>query len=483
MFEEFKMISQSHGLSLSRRLISRYLMFGLAGVLVCLILSITFSFQGTLQQFVAITAFVPVGLLLLGAYMLWQTVRLNEAIEQQLLAVSTHSSQAISNLKPLAELAPAAIGWNNVIQQLRDQQTFTHLESRLKQTSNSMDMQRWQIVCNSLSEGIVVCDQQGQICLANNAMAAISGHASYESLIGLPIKDFLLAAFPRHEAKLTESLRGQNSMTDLFEENDLSAGVYRVQRTTVVGNSVQGLHAIWTVREITQQKLAEETRNQFVLSATHELRTPLANIKAYSETLASAEDLELSQQREFYNIINSEATRLARFVDELLSVNQMQAGSVTIDKHETDVERLVGEILENMQPQIRQKNQLFECKLPAKMPKLKLDKDKFTACVVNLLGNAVKYTPPEGSIRFVVEVSDAQMHFHIEDTGYGISAEELPRLSEKFFRSSDKRVQKITGSGLGLAFSQEVARLHGGRITIKSELNKGSRFTLSIPLN
>ena len=477
------MFAQSHGLSLSRRLISRYLMFGLAGVLVCLTLSITFSFQGTLHQFVAITAFVPVGLLLLGAFMLWRTVRLNEAIEEQLLAVSSPSSPAVTSLKPLAESAPAAVGWNNVLQQLRDHQTFSHLESRLTQSSCSIDVQRWQIVCNSLSDGIVVCDQQGQICLANNAMAAISGHASFQALVGIPVKEFLHAAFPKFVSKLDEALRGQNSTTDLFDEKNLAGGVFRIQCRSVVGNSVEGLDTIWTVREITQQKLAEDTRNQFVLSATHELRTPLANIKAYSETLASAEDLEVSQQREFYNIINSEATRLARFVDELLSVNQMQAGSVTIQKHETDIERLVSEIVENMQPQIRQKNQLFECKLPAKMPKLKLDKDKFTASLVNLLGNAVKYTPAEGSIRLIVEVNDAQMHFHVEDTGIGISPEELPRLCEKFFRSTDARVQTITGSGLGLAFSQEVARLHGGRVTVKSELNKGSRFTLSIPLN
>jgi two-component system phosphate regulon sensor histidine kinase PhoR len=105
------------------------------------------------------------------------------------------------------------------------------------------------------------------------------------------------------------------------------------------------------------------------------------------------------------------------------------------------------------------------------------------AALVNLLGNAVKYTPEKGTVRFLAELDDANVHFHIEDTGIGISAEELPRISEKFFRSSDTRVQNIVGSGLGLAFSQEVARLHRGKISIKSELNKGSRFTLTLPLN
>jgi signal transduction histidine kinase len=111
-----------------------------------------------------------------------------------------------------------------------------------------------------------------------------------------------------------------------------------------------------------------------------------------------------------------------------------------------------------------------------------LDKDKFTAALVNLLSNAVKYTPEHGVVRLIVEVDESHIHFHVDDTGIGIAKDELPRMCEKFFRSRDSRVQGITGSGLGLAFSQEVARLHDGQITVASELNKGSRFTLSLPL-
>jgi signal transduction histidine kinase len=99
-----------------------------------------------------------------------------------------------------------------------------------------------------------------------------------------------------------------------------------------------------------------------------------------------------------------------------------------------------------------------------------------------LLGNAIKYTPEEGRVKLFVEMAADQVHFHVEDTGIGIAAEELPRLAEKFFRSKDARVQECRGSGLGLSFTQEVARLHGGRLTVTSELGKGSRFTLSLPL-
>jgi two-component system phosphate regulon sensor histidine kinase PhoR len=265
--------------------------------------------------------------------------------------------------------------------------------------------------------------------------------------------------------------------------SSLADGVWRVSRTPLLDDEMQDSATLWTVRDITQQKMAEEMRNQFVFTATHELRTPLANIRAYAETLAVSDNIDIADQKNFYNIINNEATRLSRFVDELLNVSQMEAGSVTLTCGETDVERLLKEVIDNLKPQIQQKELQFETQFAAKLPKLRVDKDKVVAALVNLLGNAVKYTANQGTVRFLVEVDEAQICFHVEDTGIGISPEELPRLSEKFFRSSDSRVQNIVGSGLGLAFSQEVARLHRGRITVKSELNKGSRFTLSLPLS
>ncbi len=239
---------------------------------------------------------------------------------------------------------------------------------------------------------------------------------------------------------------------------------------------------LWCFRDITQQRIADESRNQFVFTATHELRTPLANIKAYADTLAEADELGVEDQKRFYNIISNEATRLARFVDELLDVSQLEFGTVLAARSETDIERMIQETIENLRPQLLQKELKFETRLAPKIPSLVVDKDKLIAALVNLLGNAIKYTPEQGTVRLIVEPGDASLDFHVEDTGIGISPEELPRISQKFFRSQDARVQSLVGSGLGLAYVQEVARLHGGKLSIKSQIDKGSRFTLTIPL-
>ncbi len=129
-----------------------------------------------------------------------------------------------------------------------------------------------------------------------------------------------------------------------------------------------------------------------------------------------------------------------------------------------------------------QKKIAFDVEMPAKLPELVLDKDKSTVALVNLLGNAAKYTPERGRVRLHVEARDRTLQIDVEDTGIGISVEELPKILEKFFRSSDPRVQEQTGSGLGLSLANEIVRLHGGKLTVESELNKGSRFTVSLPM-
>lgn len=278
----------------------------------------------------------------------------------------------------------------------------------------------------------------------------------------------------------------KNQATQVLEvqrTSDLTQGVWRLSRILPRNENGDPTDSIWTVRDVTQLKLAEAAREQFVLTATHELRTPLANIQAYSETLATVSELSVEQQKNFYNTINNEANRLSRFVDELLNISQMEAGAITIEKHEVQLDRLLNEILESQRPLAAEKKQAFDFSIAPKLPKVLADKDKLVAAISNLVSNAIKYTPDEGKVTVRVDSDASRVLFMVEDSGIGISPEDLPKLGGKFFRSKDMRVQSIVGSGLGLTFSQEIARLHGGTISIRSELNQGSCFTLEIPIH
>ena len=179
--------------------------------------------------------------------------------------------------------------------------------------------------------------------------------------------------------------------------------------------------------------------------------------------------------------INTEVTRLARFIDDLLSISSMKVGSLTLDRQGADLERLLEDVVAKVSPQLEQKEIDFEIVLPEKFPRLKLDKDKMTVALVNLLGSAAKYTPPKGRVGFSVTVYESEIAMDIEDTGIGISEAELPLVFDKFFRSSNPSVQQETGTGLGLSLTREIVRLHGGDLTVKSELGKGSTFRATLP--
>ena len=478
------MSTATYSLPIARRLVGRYLMFGLSGVLVCISLVVTFEYFGTLTQHLAFAVAAELFLIVTGAVVLHRSVRVTQAIEQQLQQMATASKAENLQLQPLADSDCMARGWNSIIEHLQDQRTISMLESRFSELCVSTDDKRWNRIFHALHEGIAVCDRDEVVTMANNAFYALLGLNHDENIVGQKIFAVLQTRLPQAAACLPKHASASTApfVCELRKVKDIADGVFRTSRTPLLDEQSECTGTLWTFRDITQQKMAEEARNQFVFTATHELRTPLANIKAYAETLAITEDIDVRDQKNFYNIICNEAMRLSRFVDELLNVNQMESGAVTLTRGETDIERMLNEVVDNLQPQISKKELHFESRYAAKLPKMRLDKDKIVAALVNLLGNAVKYTPDKGTVRFVAEVDESTLSLHVEDTGIGIAAEELPRITEKFFRSKDDRVQSIVGSGLGLAFSQEVARLHGGKITIKSELNKGSRFTLSLPL-
>jgi signal transduction histidine kinase len=421
----------------------------------------------------------PLLVLIVGAVCLRATTRTSSAIEDQLCAVFTGEAHSEFRLKPLAEHSPAAQGWNQLVERALGRGAVSQLETKLSESLGGLHEKRSERVLNSVPDGVALTDTDGCLTYANRAFCVLLQQPTDAAKWrGRPIRDL----FPS-QANL-QMTSNQESRPVVFEVSlgqTMADGVLRVGRSPLLGdeNSAVPQH-VWSVRDITQQKLADEMRTQFVYSATHELRTPLANIRAYAETLTLNEMTDPEQQKSFLNVINSEATRLGRFVEELLNVSQMEAGSLTLARTEVDTERLLMEIADKVRPQMQQKGILFDTLLPPKLPKLHVDKDKFTAALVNLLGNAAKYTPEHGRVSLKVVSGLHEIQICVEDTGFGISREDLPKLFTKFFRSADQRVRDLPGSGLGLAFTQEVIRLHGGKLVVHSELNKGSQFTLTM---
>lgn len=257
--------------------------------------------------------------------------------------------------------------------------------------------------------------------------------------------------------------------------------VWRISRTRLDGRDGDSQGFAWLIQDITQQTLATAARDQFLQTAAHELRTPLSNLRAYAEALSIEEGVGVEEQKEFCNIINDETTRLSRLVDHLLTVGQMEAGSLVVHQHIIEPARIIDEAVEYLRPQIAASQLTLHTDISPKLRLLRGDKDKIQATLINLIGNAVKYTPEGGHVWVRAAIHDDTLEIAVEDDGIGISPEDLPRVFEKFFRANEDSVQGQRGNGLGLAFAREVARLHQGDITAESRIGEGSVFTLRLP--
>jgi PAS domain S-box-containing protein len=425
---------------------------------------------------------VPLALVAAGALVLSRLTSSVSEISKQLQHLALEPESLATAISTVPTKDPLTLGWNRLVtalQQSAQSPETVSLEQKLQEATAARRQNQHADILQTLSDGVAVTDVEGRITFANRAVATLLGSEIGE---GEELKKWLETEDSAENCQplLDPQLANRPAVCEIPRPSAMGERILRVSRQPVANGRIKG--QVWSVRDVTQQKLSERMRDQFIDTATHELRTPLSNIKAYAETMVTCDAIDVEEQKEFCNIINSEVTRLARFVDDLLSISSMEMGSLTIDKQKVETARLFAEVVDKVEPLMQQKNITFFAELPEKMRELRLDKDKFIAVLVNLLGNAAKYTPIGGRVTMRVKIDDNELQVAVEDTGVGIAPEELNKVFEKFFRSADPRVQDETGTGLGLSLATEVVRMHGGEITVKSELNQGSTFTVTVPM-
>ncbi|MEM9374315.1 MAG: HAMP domain-containing sensor histidine kinase, partial [Planctomycetota bacterium] len=185
---------------------------------------------------------------------------------------------------------------------------------------------------------------------------------------------------------------------------------------------------------------------------------------------------------EALNVIGSESRRLERIVSDMLSVSEIEAGSLSIRVGSVRPDTLFDDLEKEYRAQAADKSIELSFDLPPKMPAFEGDRDRIAQALHNLIGNGLKYTPPGGRVDVRVDLPEAGgVTVAVADTGIGIDPEECEQIFDRFYRANDRRIAHVTGSGLGLALAREIARLHGGDITVESAIDEGSTFTFSIP--
>jgi len=238
---------------------------------------------------------------------------------------------------------------------------------------------------------------------------------------------------------------------------------------------------ILVFQDITKQHRLEAMRKEFVANVSHELRTPLTTIKSYTETLLDGAMEEKELSRQFMSVINNEADRMTRLVNNLLELSRLDNRETRWDLKPMDPVTILNEVITKMKVNIQRKGQILEVNMPQKSPEVFVDKDKIEQVFQNILSNANKYTPKGGKIFINLGYTDKMVNITFIDTGIGIPKEDLPRIFERFYRVDKTRSREMGGTGLGLSIAQEIIRAHDGEIQIDSEPGQGTCVTISIP--
>ena len=231
------------------------------------------------------------------------------------------------------------------------------------------------------------------------------------------------------------------------------------------------------VREVNQLK------SEFVSLVSHELRTPLTAISGYLDLLLEAQGAQSSaKQQELLAIVQRNAERLVKLIDDLLDLSRIESGKVELRATAVDSVALITEVVSFLRPQIEAKGQQLSFDRPATLPTVAGDAERIRQILINLLSNAHKYTPAGGQIKLRARAEDGWVHIDVQDNGIGLSPEEQAHLFDRFFRARQPATQGVEGTGLGLPITQLLVEMHGGRISVTSTPGEGSTFSFTLPV-
>ena len=236
------------------------------------------------------------------------------------------------------------------------------------------------------------------------------------------------------------------------------------------------------LRDVSHLKASQKRNAEFVSAVSHEMKTPLAGIKAYVELLADGDADDERTREEFLEIINGQANRLQRLIDNLLNLARIEAGVVHVSKESNSLNEILQEALELVRPAAETKSIDLVSDLSQLYIGVLVDRDMLIQAAINLLSNAIKYTPDGGRVSLRSRLVDQEAIFEVIDTGVGLSDEDQVRVFEKFYRVA-KDHEMAAGTGLGLPLAKHIVEdVHGGRLTLESKLGEGSTFGVALPV-
>src|SRR5712664_3901482 len=265
---------------------------------------------------------------------------------------------------------------------------------------------------------------------------------------------------------------------------DIGMKFLRFHYTVLAALCVLMVGGIWlTYRNVSREMNLARLKSDFVANVSHELRTPLALIRLYAETLELGRLTAKEKYQEYFRIIREESERLTALINNILDFSRIEAGRKEYEFKETNLADLVRSTLDSYRFQIEQNGFAFEENISSDVPPVIVDREAIARSLLNLVSDALQYSKDQKYIGVSLYRANSRVNLEVRDRGIGIAANEQEKIFEKFYRCGDPLVHNIKGSGLGLSLVRHIARAHGGDVLVESTPEKGSKFTIALPLD
>jgi two-component system, OmpR family, phosphate regulon sensor histidine kinase PhoR len=354
------------------------------------------------------------------------------------------------------------------------------LAQNLQEMSKAQEIQqdRLSALIENMGAGLLLIDSRGFINLINKGYVeifrvdanAFLDKLYYEVIDQEEISHVIAEVF-RTEQKVRKHLL-------------LPWGIER-RYFDVYGIPIIGTNNAWkgvllVFHDITEIKKLEQMRKDFVANVSHELKTPVTSIKGFSETLIDGAMHNQDTLEAFLSIINKESNRMQSLIQDLLDFSKIEQQEFKLNIQDFDLYDLIKEVITMLNKKAKSKDIGLELEFNREELYIQGDHDRLKQVLINIISNAILYTPPQGSVKVSLFEYERTVKIHVKDTGVGIEQEEIPRIFERFYRVDRARSRDSGGTGLGLAIVKHLVEAHHGNITVKSTLGKGSEFIIEL---
>lgn len=353
--------------------------------------------------------------------------------------------------------------------------TFRTMGQRLEETLQEVSEQGTKLekIMEYSTDGMVAFDTEGELLHINPSakkyLSVGDEHLRFDEFFSRIFSDVSLGDFlylDQDKQIIRETDYNHYYLRFYF-------GSFKYSDQTVGG-------VIVDVQNMTESRKLELSRREFVANVSHELKTPLTTVKAYIETMES-EDLDQETQEKFLDTIHRETDRMTRLVADLLVLSRLDNG-VKLNLSMMSVEPILRDIAEKLQFEAKKKHQVLTYTMLNEIPAIPIDYDRMQQAIINIVSNAIKYTPNYGAVKLYSSYVSNNAVIRIVDNGIGIPQKDVPRIFERFYRVDKARSREQGGTGLGLAIAKEIINAHAGEIKLHSKLNEGTEVVITIPV-